>query len=116
MARRRKVLWIGVALIAVYWLSPWWLPRVVEGVGLDPRGDGLQEKSATVRLLEVYHWPHLAAMRWLGPRLQPSDSFYPPGWVLVLTQLIPMFVMTAVWWGAVHFLGKKSPAKWAGST
>lgn len=117
MARRRQiVLWVGVALIIVYWLSAWWVPALARIVGLHPdSGNGLRQMPGLVRFLEAYHWPHLAAMRWLGPRLEPRDAFFPPGWVLVLTQVIPMIAMTVAWWLVVRWLDGRAKMKWPAS-
>lgn len=117
MTRRRKIITgIGVALIVMYWSSAWWLPQLARAAGWHPdAGDRLQRFPVVARWLELYHWPHLSAMRWLGPVLQPSDTFFPPGWVLVLTQVIPMIGTIVIWWLIVLLLDRRS-AKWEAST
>jgi hypothetical protein len=117
MTRRRKIITgIGVVLIVMYWSSAWWLPRLASAFGWHPdTGNRLQEFPFVTRWLEIYHWPHLFAMRSLGPILQPSDTFFPPGWVLVLTQVIPMVAMAAIWWLIVTLVSRRSTT-WAAST
>ena len=99
----RRLQWVGIIAILLYWTSGAWLPRFALLVGLHPDAGGQLESWPWLgRALEIYHWPHFQSMRLLGPFLQPESTFFPSGWVLWLTQLIPMTLMAALWWTALR--------------
>jgi hypothetical protein len=114
---RRRSLWIGFVVIFIYWTSIWWLPLIVVTAGVHPEagGDPSQVPGLT-RTLEIYHWPHMVAMRILGPLLQPRDAFFPPAWVLLLTQVIPMLVSGAICWLILRTMINRQEVQWKASS